>query len=136
MKQSPNYVYSYEAFDGPNPFDPIKISGAISDPADYVEAKHGQLAAVIRYVTLYHDVKGNHLVFAVAFGTDMLVNTILGMPAIWQWNLFLQFDPNIVVSNNLRETFEMRYDPTNKSNLPGPVMSDTVPLTQLIASIT
>ena len=48
-EKSPSAVAMYEEFDGTNPFDPIKLCGALLDPADYDAKKHGILSAVIGY---------------------------------------------------------------------------------------
>ena len=41
MDKNPKTVHSYEEFNGLNPFNPIKLTGAISDTADYDVSKHG-----------------------------------------------------------------------------------------------
>ena len=40
-------VAKFETFDGDNPFDPIKLCGAITSPDDYDADKHGILSAFI-----------------------------------------------------------------------------------------
>ena len=80
----PNMVHSYESFDGNNPFDPITLTGAINNTQEYDTAKHGILSALIRYYTPYQDSNGNCLIFPVALGNDITVNTILGTTVIDQ----------------------------------------------------
>ena len=53
------YVHSLEVFDGDNPFDPIKLLGAIDNPDNYDPGRHGLLSAVVRYYTPYQDNDGN-----------------------------------------------------------------------------
>ena len=43
----PSIVHSLEVFDSGNPFDPIKLLGAIDNPDNYNPGKHGILSAVI-----------------------------------------------------------------------------------------
>ena len=47
MKSRPHMVAKFETFDGNNPFDPIKLCGAITISDDYDAEKHGILSAVI-----------------------------------------------------------------------------------------
>ena len=77
-EQCPHVVHSYETFNGDNPFDPIKLLGAISNPSEYDPEKHGMLSAVIRYKTPYQDRHGNRLLLPVTLGESMAINTILG----------------------------------------------------------
>ena len=68
-------------------------TGAISSAPGYDVSKHGVLSSVIRYYTPYKDIHDNRLLFCVALGNDMTVNTILGNPVINQWQLELKFNP-------------------------------------------
>ena len=47
-RECPEAVDSYEEFNGSNFFEPIKLMGAITDPAVYEKERHGVLSAVIR----------------------------------------------------------------------------------------
>ena len=47
------------------------------------------LSAVIRYKTPYQDSHGNRLLFLVAVGESMAVNTILGNTVVTEWKLAL-----------------------------------------------
>jgi len=79
----PDLVHSFEQFDDSNPFEPIKLVGAITDPADFDVATHGQLTAVVRYHLPYTVApSGAPTVLCIALGADVAVNTILGWPAI------------------------------------------------------
>lgn len=53
MEECPHIVKSYEEFNGSNPFEPIKLIGAITDPDIYDKDRHGVLSAVVRYRTPY-----------------------------------------------------------------------------------
>ena len=47
----PDSIESYEEFNGTNPFEPIKLCGAIHDPSTYSTEKYVFLSAVIWYKT-------------------------------------------------------------------------------------
>ena len=115
MKDNPKAVHSFEKFDGPEPFDPIKLTGAISNSVSYDAEKHGVLSAVVRYYTPYCDQHGNRLLIPVALDMDMAVDTILGNTVINQWQMELKYNPPMITSHKLRETFELKYHPTQLS---------------------
>ena len=66
----PDLVHSYEEFNGTNPFDPIKLCGAITDPSTFDTTTHGILSAVIRYKTPF-SVNGRTFTIAFALGKDV-----------------------------------------------------------------
>jgi hypothetical protein len=79
----PDLVLSFEQFNDANPFEPIKLVGAIKNPADFDAAAHGQLTTVVCYHLPYTIVpSGESPVLCIALGTDVAVNTILGWPVI------------------------------------------------------
>jgi hypothetical protein len=55
----PEVVHSFEQFDDSNPFEAIKLVGALKDPAEFDAATHGQLTAVVRYHLPYPDILDN-----------------------------------------------------------------------------
>ena len=112
MDNNPKAVHNFEEFDGPNPFDPIKLTGAITNTEDYDASKHGILSAVVGYFTPYRDTKGNRLLIPVALGMEMAVDTILGNTVINQWGMELKYNPPMITSHKLRETFELKYHST------------------------
>ena len=89
-------VHSLEVFDGDNPFDPIKLLGAIDNPDNYDPGRHGLLSAVVHYYTPYQDNDGKPLLLDIALGDSMAMNTIFGNTVIKQWRLEYQFDPAII----------------------------------------
>ena len=136
----PSSVHSYESFDGASPFDPITLTGAIVNPASDNCSPHGTLSAVIRYFTPYTDVTGKRLLFSVALGTGMTVNTILGNAQIRQWGLTLH-TPDYILSDKLKETFQVQYKPTSRlcptldtssSQLSTPIDATTTTINALI----
>ena len=114
----PETVHSYEACDGSNPFDPITLTGAISNAPGYNVSKHGILSAVIRYFTPYKDNDGKRLLFCIALGNVMTVKSILGSTVIDQWELELKFKPREVISHKLRATFALEYTRTVRTHEP------------------
>jgi len=101
-------VAKYEEFNGTNPFDPIKFSGALLDPDDYDAEKHGILSAVITYHTpLKEIISGKSVILSFALGADMSVGTIIGLPFIKQMKLELRFDPDRYLSHVSKKEFEV-----------------------------
>ena len=85
--ECPHIVDSYEEFNGPNPFEPIKLVGAITDPDIYDKERHGVLLAVVRYRTPYVMRSGKPFRLCFALGADMSVNSIFGLPGILEISL-------------------------------------------------
>ena len=112
MRENPDIVASFERFDDSNPFEPIKLGGAIRHPDDYNESMHGQLTAIIRYKTPYVDHDGNPIRISFGLGNDMTVNTILGMPIIKDLGMIPNFRAGSVTCEDSPATFEIRYQET------------------------
>ena len=98
MQECPQAVRSFEEFNGTNPFEPIKLCGAITDPSLYNEEKHGILSAVVRYKTPYVLMSGEPFILAFALGNNMIVNTIFGLPGILEVCLETRFTKKIIFS--------------------------------------
>ena len=60
IQRHPNIVAKCEYFDGENPFEPIKLCGAITNPSDYDSEKHGVLSTIVEYYTPYKTANGDH----------------------------------------------------------------------------
>lgn len=112
MREYPDIVASFERFDDTNPFEPIKLGGAIRHPDDYNESLHGQLTAVIRYKTPYVDNDGSPIRISFGLGNDMTVNTILGMPIIKDLGMIPNFRARSVTCEDSAATFEINYQET------------------------
>jgi hypothetical protein len=112
MRECPDLVASFERFDDSNPFEPIKLGGAIRNPADYNESTHGQLTAVIRYHTPYCDNDSNPITISFGLGNDMTVNTILGMPLIKDLGMTPDFRAGTVACTDSPATFDLEYKET------------------------
>ena len=113
MRENPDIVASFERFDDSNPFEPIKLGGAIRHPDDYNESMHGQLTAIIRYKTPYVDTAGNPIRISFGLGNDMTVNTILGMPIIKDLGMIPNFRAGTVTCEDSPATFSIRYQETS-----------------------
>jgi hypothetical protein len=113
MRENPDLVASFERFDDSNPFEPIKLGGAIRHPDDYKESLHGQLTAIIRYKTPYVDHDGNSIRISFGLGNDMTVNTILGMPFIKDLGMIPNFRAGSVTCEDSAATFAISYQETS-----------------------
>ena len=87
VKRHPSVVKRLEYFDGTNPFEPIKLCGAITQPSDYDSDNHGILSAVVEYYRPYKYRNGEPVSLTIALGNIMTVNTILGLPIIREGEL-------------------------------------------------
>jgi hypothetical protein len=77
MSERPDFlVAEFISFDDSNPFEPIKLGGAIRDPSDFDAADHGNPTAMIRYYTPYTNVSGSPITLSFDLGSDATVNTI------------------------------------------------------------
>jgi hypothetical protein len=112
MRERPDLVASFEKFDDANPFEPIKLGGAIRQPEDYNESQHGRLTAIIRYKTPYADHDGNPIQISFGLGNDMTVNTILGMPIIKDLGMLPNFRDGTVTCADSPATFGIQYQET------------------------
>jgi hypothetical protein len=134
MRENPDIVASFERFDDANPFEPIKLGGAIRHPDDYSESAHGQLTAIIRYRTPYTGTDGNPIHISFGLGNDMTVNTILGMPIIKDLSMIPNFRAGSIVCKDTAATFEICYQETScgfpASNLPAAAFG-ALPLDQM-----
>ena len=108
----PSAVLKFEEFNGSNPFDPIKLEGAILNMSDYDAQKHGILSAVITYRTPFKLPSGGNMSLSFALGKDMSVDTIIGMPFIKNFQLELRFAPDKFLSHLLKKEFKVVYAET------------------------
>jgi len=117
MRTRPELVAEYEEFDGDNPFDPIKLGGAITDPAAYNVDNHGLLKAVIRYHTPFRiGMCHKPLLLSFALGEDITVNSIIGLPFINSLELAYHHRPTVHVSSDVLErTFSVAFKETMKT---------------------
>jgi hypothetical protein len=83
----PELVHAYESFDKINPFEPIRLSGALRNPDDVSQEVTGALTSVIRYKTPYVDCNCNPVLLSFDLGDTVSCNTILGLSAINGMNM-------------------------------------------------
>ena len=105
MSERPDLVAEFISFDDSNPFEPIKLGGAIRDPSDFDAADHGNLTAVIRYYTPYTDVSGSPITLSFGLGSDVTVNTIFGLPMLCALDSVISLNSNSLHSRSLNTEF-------------------------------
>jgi hypothetical protein len=105
MSERPDIVAEYLEFDASNPFEPVKLGGAIRDPANVDLTDHGNLTAVIRYYTPYADNDGNPITLSFALGPDVTVNTIFGLPMLCALDSVISLRSNTMHSRTLNHDF-------------------------------
>jgi hypothetical protein len=103
--ERPDLVAEFISFDDANPFEPIKLGGAIRDPSDFVSSDHGNLTAVIRYYTPYVDTFGSAITLSFALGSDVTVNTIFGLPMLCDLDSIISLRSNTMHSRILHRDF-------------------------------
>ena len=116
IENNADLVERFERFDdATNPFDPMKLHGAIGDPKDYDESTHGILSAVVTYKTpLRHRSSGERITISFALGDDMSVNTIIGLPFIREYKFDMRFYPDErYYSHVANQTFFVIYRTTS-----------------------
>ncbi len=115
----PDIVAEYISFDDANPFEPIKLGGAIRDPTDFVSTDHGNLTAVIRYYTPYTDISGSPIHLSFALGPDVTVNTIFGLPLLCDLDAVISLRSNSMHSRTLNHDFPITRAAANFGLPPG-----------------
>jgi hypothetical protein len=105
MSERPDIVAEFHSFDDSNPFEPVKLGGAIRDPSDFDAADHGNLTAVIRYYTPYSDASGAPITLSFALGPDVTVNTIFGLPMLCDLDSVISLTSNSLHSRALSTDF-------------------------------
>jgi hypothetical protein len=103
--ERPDLVAEFISFDDTNPFEPIKLGGAISDPSNFDASDHGNLTAVIRYYTPYTDPSGSPITISFALGADVTVNTIFGLPMLCDLDAVISLRTNSMHSRALNLDF-------------------------------
>ena len=105
MKKIPETIASFEEFNGSNPFEPIKLLAAITEPSAYDASKHGILSAVVRYHTPFKLPNGSPFILSFALGEDMSVDSILGIPLIKELQMDTSFRTKEIISHSLKTPF-------------------------------
>jgi len=118
VKCHPSVVKRLEYFDGSNPFEPIKLCGAITQPSDYDSGNHGILSAVVEYHTPYKYRNGEPVSLTIALGNSMTVNTILGLPTIREGELEPRWSKQEYISHVYQARFPIEYVATKRADIP------------------
>ena len=103
-RQLPEIVHSLELFNDSNPFDPLKLRGAIDSPSDCDPGRHGSLEGIIRCHVPSSD-PSTTLILAVALGRDVNIGTLLGWPAFQHLELDLLTSKDCWHSNAMAKRF-------------------------------
>ena len=131
MSEHPSLVAVYVEFNDTNPFEPVKLGGAIRDPDGFDSVTHGNLTAVIRYFTPYVSTDGTRVTLSFALGHDVTVNTIFGLPMLTDLESFISLHTNVMRSALLALTFPITRSAT-RHGLPSDCTFD--PLASALAS--
>ena len=105
MSQYPHLVSDFHMFDDTNPFEPIKLLGAVTNSDSYDADTHGQLTGVIRYFTPYVDTHNQPITISFGLGENVAVNSIIGWPAILDMQMDLSINTMTVISHTLHRNF-------------------------------
>ena len=105
--QHPDVVHNVRFFDSNDPFEPIKLEGAVTDPKDYDASRHGLLTAVIQYKTSFKTKCGNPISLSIAIGSDVSTNTIFGLPTLSAFEFLVDLKKLSAFSPVLNQTFQL-----------------------------
>ena len=123
-KTVPTAVSDYEEFDGSNPFDLIKLCGALLEPSDYDSTKHGILSVVIHYHTPYSTLEGKKVLLCFALGADISVDTIMGIPFIHELAMELRLTPKQqFLAHEIKTSFPVMYKETVLTEFDSPIVA-------------
>ena len=95
MSEHPDIVAKFHSFDDSNPFEPVKLGGAIRDPSDFDA----------RYFTPYSDTSGAPITLSFALGPDETINTIFGLPMLCDLDSVTSLTSNSLRSRALNVDF-------------------------------
>ena len=116
-KNHPKVVATYEKFDGENPFDPIKLCGAITNPKYYDESRHELLSTMIEYYTPYKYSDSSAFTLTLALGVGMAVNSILGLPSIIEGEIEPKWKKNVYLAHAFKAKFPIEFQQTTRSQV-------------------
>jgi hypothetical protein len=107
----PQCVTSFEEFNDANPFLPIKLGGAITNPEQYdPNSHHGLLTAVITYRAKSTDpATSTGFLLSFALGPDVSVNSLLGLPTLKSLRACIDIGANTLVCRHINETLPLLY---------------------------
>lgn len=105
----PQCVVAFEQFDDANPFQPVKLGGAVTSQSD--EAKnHGRLTAVITYRTdIINPVTRQPMTIKFALGSDVSVNSLFGAPTLRDLGAIVDTGEDTLVLRRVQRTLPMRW---------------------------
>ena len=109
--QYPETVESLRFFNSEDPFEPIKLEGAVLDPSDYDASRHGLLTAVIQYKTPYKTTAGHRISVFIALGTEVSTNTIFGPPTLSAFEFWVDLKNLVAFSPVVTAEFQLTRSP-------------------------
>ena len=126
----PNCVHSFIEFnDSTQPFEPVRLSGAVRDPDSFAPSEfHGLLRAVVTYILPYAFSDGSPVHLAIALGDDVSVDTIVGWPFCHAVHGVIDCLSNIFYARLLETEFPIVLRPPSAST--GPTAATTSASTQ------
>ncbi|MGH7974564.1 MAG: hypothetical protein ACREBR_03475 [bacterium] len=108
LQEHPELVHSYEECDGQHPFDALRLQGALREDDKRIKNDmRGHLTAVIRYHTPYTDTCGNPILFSVALGDDVQVNTIMGYGMLVDLHSSIDLVEQALICHSIRQSFHL-----------------------------
>ena len=110
MTAYPHLVAEYIQYDDAAPFEPLQLACAVKD-YETVSSMYGTLTAIVRYWMRYK-VDNKLITLSFGLGSDVAVNSILGLPTLRQWGKILNFADNKFLAPKLNKQFPLHYEPT------------------------
>ena len=115
QQRSPGIVAKYEPFDRSNPFDPIKICGAIIDPSEYDVSKHGILSTIIEYHISYTYSNGKPFKLSLSLRINMSMNSIGGLLTIIKSQIELRQQWTVYLFHEFKTKFPIIFATTKRA---------------------
>ena len=103
----PDLVDDLRHFNASDPFEPIKLEGAVTNPDSFDASAHGLLTAVIRYRTSYRTTDDSAVFISFALGPNVSVNTIIGLPSLSAFRMNIDLHSFTAYSPVINRSFEL-----------------------------
>ena len=113
-------MHSFVHFDDPStPFEPVRLTGAVRDPASFQPTDfNGLLRAVVTYILPHSLPDGSPINLSIALGDDVAVDTIVGWPFCHAVHGLIDCLSNTFLARRLDTTFPISLQPPSSSNPP------------------
>ena len=124
MTNYPNIVAEYISYNDNTPFQPIQLLCALkgtTNPHHHTQAEidaANSLTAIVRYKTPYYFSSTNKPCYiSFGLGSNVTVNSILGLPQLKIWKADLSFEKHTLVAEHINVQFPLEYSKAD-SGLP------------------